>query len=179
MTVEPQTDATAAGRPPAESERYEDFAKLRDDHLRLRESFFETVRGAGAAHAASQLREFLTRVQNTGAVLADPNVRKAAQGVLLYWGAELACLPDAKRKDSLPIRLADPDPSAVRLAEQQAPETDPAIDESKADQRALIRLPPPRGSGGIPTSSPAICLTATRSRKPRGLRTRMQTSPSS
>jgi uncharacterized protein YjbI with pentapeptide repeats len=150
VSVEPET-AAAAGRSSTESGRYEDFAKLRDGHLKLRESFYETLRVSGAAQTASQLREFLTKVQNTGTVLADPRVRKAAQGVLSYWGAELACLPNANKEDSLPIVLAAADTSALAAAGPAAPEDDPAIDqdhkadqraiyEDKADQRALIRL---------------------------------------
>jgi hypothetical protein len=138
LTLEPE--AGAASRPSYAAGRYENFAELRAEHLKLRESFSETVRGPGAALASSELRGFLTKAQKTGAVLADPNMRKAAQGILYYWNAELACLADARKEDFVPIILAAPELSALRDAERATVEIEPAMEDNKADQRALIRL---------------------------------------
>ena len=75
--------------------------------MNLRSSLAETGHGDGSG-AAARIRELLAQTQRTGAVLPDPAMRKAAQGILDYWCAELAGLPDAKPEDFTPLSLAPP-----------------------------------------------------------------------
>jgi uncharacterized protein YjbI with pentapeptide repeats len=103
----------------------------------LRASFSETVHSAGALGVATQLRGFLGRAQKTGAVLVEPSVRKAAQGILDYWCAELAGLPHARAEDFVPLTLLPPDISTVPATGQDGGGGDQT---RKEDQRVLIRL---------------------------------------
>jgi uncharacterized protein YjbI with pentapeptide repeats len=135
MTAQPEAAATPS---PGQGGRFESFAELRKAHLDLRDSFLAALRGSGGA-AKSQLRDFTAKAQKTGAILTDPSTRKAAQGILDYWCAELAGLPDAKPEDFMPLTLA---PAAISTLPgvQTTQEVDPSIQQSKEDQRALIRL---------------------------------------
>lgn len=138
MTDEPGVAATESPQSPPDDSRFASFAELRTAHLDLRKSFSDTDR-ADDAKSASQLREFLAKARNSGAILADPSVRKAAQGILDYWSAELAGMSDAKTGDFVPFALAPPDMSAMAAAEQ----TDSSASQPpqrKEDQRVLIRL---------------------------------------
>jgi uncharacterized protein YjbI with pentapeptide repeats len=105
----------------------------------LRASFSETVHAGGAPSAADQLRAFLAKAQKTGAVLVEPGVRKAAQGILDYWCAELAGLADAKAEDFVPLALMPPDISTLPALEQTAGASEQTT-QRKEDQRVLIRL---------------------------------------
>ena len=99
MTLEPE-----AAQPPSLAD-FASFAELRTAHMNLRSSFAESGHGDGSAAAICDL---MARTQRTGAVLLDPAMRKAAQGILDYWCAELAGLPDAKPEDFAPLSLAAP-----------------------------------------------------------------------
>jgi hypothetical protein len=135
LTLEPEAAPPASPSPP-ESGRFADFAELRTAHLGLRSSLAETGHGDGS-EAAAQIREFLAKAQQTGAVVLEPAMRKAAQGILDYWCAELAGLADAKTEDFAPLSLAPP--SALPTA-QGAVEEDPSVQQGREDQRMLIRL---------------------------------------
>jgi hypothetical protein len=139
LTAGPEAAATAAAPPPLNDARYASFAELRSAHLDLRASFSETVHTGGTTGAADQLRQFLAKAQKTGAVLVEPTVRKAAQGILDYWCAELAGLPDATKEDFIPLTLAPPAISTLSDVEQTAGEGEQGA-QRKEDQRALIRL---------------------------------------
>jgi uncharacterized protein YjbI with pentapeptide repeats len=132
LTIESEA-ATAAPEPG----RFPGFAELRTAHLNLRASFAETGHSGGGSEAAGRIREFMAKAQRTGAVLAEPSMRKAAQGILDYWCAELAGLPDARAEDFAPLSLA---PLSALPAAQQAREEDPSAQQGKQDQRMLIRL---------------------------------------
>src|SRR4051812_47064443 len=106
--------------------------------MNLRSSLAETGHGGGP-EVAARIREVLTRTQRTGAVLLDPAMRKAAQGILDYWCAELAGLADAKPGDFAPLTLAPPAASALPATEA-AHQDDPAAQQGRDDQRMLIRL---------------------------------------
>jgi uncharacterized protein YjbI with pentapeptide repeats len=81
------SDTRAAG---AGSEAYDSFAALRRAHVELRRSWSE-----GTA-AAKDVRRFVARAVNTGALLEDDNDRRGAQGILDYWCAELVTLTAEK-----------------------------------------------------------------------------------
>jgi hypothetical protein len=139
MTLEPGAAATEAAQSPPKDTRYASFNELRTAHLDLRASYSETVSAGGTPDAANLLREFLTKAQKTGAILLDPSVRKAAQGILDYWSAELAGIPDAKTEDFVPFILSPPEISTLSAVEQ-APSEGDAPTQRKEDQRILIRL---------------------------------------
>jgi hypothetical protein len=133
LTLEPEA-APQASPSPAEPARFASFAELRTAHMNLRSSFAESGHGDGAA---AQIRDLMAQTQRTGAVLLDPAMRKAAQGILDFWCAELAGLADAKPEDFAPLSLAPP--SALPAAEA-APQEDAAAQQGRDDQRMLIRL---------------------------------------
>jgi hypothetical protein len=133
LTAEPEA-APQASPPTAEPQRFASFAELRTAHMNLRSSFAE------AGHddeAAARIRDLMAQTQRTGAVLLDPAMRKAAQGILDYWCAELAGLANAKPEDFAPLSLAPP--SALPTAEA-APQENAAAQQGRDDQRMLIRL---------------------------------------
>jgi uncharacterized protein YjbI with pentapeptide repeats len=132
LTVEPE----AAPASPAEPARFASFAELRTAHMNLRSSFAETGHGEGSG-AAPRIRDLMAQTQRTGAVLLDPAMRKAAQGILDYWCAELAGLADAKPEDFAPLSLAPP--SALPAA-AAAPQEEASAQQGREDQRMLIRL---------------------------------------
>jgi uncharacterized protein YjbI with pentapeptide repeats len=131
LTIEPEA------APPPEPERFPGFTELRAAHLNLRASVAETGYGGGGSQAAVQIRAFLAKAQRTGAVLLEPSMRKAAQGILDYWCAELAGLANARTEDFAPLSLAPP---SALPATQAAREEDPSIQQGKDEQRMLIRL---------------------------------------
>jgi Pentapeptide repeats (8 copies) len=139
MTLEPGAATTEAAQSPPTDARFASFNELRTAHLDLRSSYSETVSADGAPDPATLLRQFLTRAQKTGAILLDPSVRKAAQGILDYWSAELAGIPDAKSDDFVPFILAPPEISTLSAVEQTPSEGD-APTQRQVDQRVLIRL---------------------------------------
>jgi uncharacterized protein YjbI with pentapeptide repeats len=130
LTIEPES------APPPEPEPFAGFAELRAAHLNLRASVAETGTGGGS-DAALRIRQFLARAQRTGAGLLEPSMRKAAQGILDYWCAELAGLADARTEDFAPLSLAPPSALAAAPA---GSEDDPSIQQGKEEQRMLIRL---------------------------------------
>ena len=101
MTVEPEAASPAPQSSPA-PERFPGFSELRSAHLGLRAALAETGYARRIGDTA-RIREFLAQTQRTGAVLQEPTMRKAAQGILDYWCAELAGLPDAKTEDFAPL----------------------------------------------------------------------------
>ncbi|MHB8271928.1 pentapeptide repeat-containing protein [Bradyrhizobium sp.] len=133
MTVEPDS-APQAPPSPAEPGRFASFAELRAAHMNLRSAFADAGHDDGAA---ARIRDLMAQTQRTGAVLTDPAMRKAAQGILDYWCAELAGLANAKPEDFAPLSLAPP--SALPAAEA-APQEDAAAQQGRDDQRMLIRL---------------------------------------
>jgi uncharacterized protein YjbI with pentapeptide repeats len=143
MSLEPEVAATpspdaAATSPHDNDARYPGFPELRAAHLELRDSC-STGRPADASTLATRIREFLTKAQRTGAVLMDPNIRRAAQSVLDYWSAELAGLPGAKTEDFVPFMLAQPEISTLSAVEQPTAEN-AQLQQNKEEQRALIRF---------------------------------------
>jgi hypothetical protein len=135
LTLEPEA-APQASSSPAEAVRFASFAELRAAHMNLRSSLAESGHGEGSG-AAAKIRDLMAQTQRTGAVLLDPAMRKAAQGILDYWCAELAGLADAKPEDFAPLSLAPP--SALPAAQETQPE-DPVAQQGREDQRMLIRL---------------------------------------
>jgi hypothetical protein len=139
VTTEPETATTAVSQSSPATERYSGFNELRTAHLDLRASLPDLVRPGPGPSAAIKLRQFLAMAQRTGAVLIDPSVRKAAQGILDYWCAELAGLSDATKEDFIPLTLA---PAAISTLPdiEQAAGKDGETTQRKEDQRVLIRL---------------------------------------
>jgi uncharacterized protein YjbI with pentapeptide repeats len=135
VTTEPEAAATTAvSQASPATERYSDFNELRSAHLDLRKSFPGLESGATV-----KLRQFLAIAQRTGTVLVDPSVRKAAQGILDYWCAELAGLSDATKEDFIPLTLAPAAISTLPDIEQTAGKGEETT-QRKEDQRVLIRL---------------------------------------
>ena len=137
MTTDQAAATPATPQSVPVSERYSNFTELRTAHQDLRTSFPGLE--PGASGAAVKLRQFLQKAQKTGAVLVEPSVRKAAQGILDYWCAELVGLPDATKEDFVPLTLAPPDISTLPDVEKTVGDGDEAA-QRKEDQRALIRL---------------------------------------
>jgi pentapeptide repeat protein len=135
LTAEPET-APPAPASPSERDRFAGFVELRTAHLNLRSSLAEDGHGDDS-EAVARIRALLTQTQRTGAVLIEPAMRKAAQGILDYWCAELASLPNAKPDDFAPLILAPP--SALPAAEGPH-EEDASTQKDREDQRMLIRL---------------------------------------
>ena len=140
MTTESETTTTAVSQSSPATERYPGFNELRTAHLDLRASFSDLVHPEpGAPNAAVKLRQFLAMAQKTGTVLVDPSIRKAAQGILDYWCAELAGLSDATKEDFIPLTLAPVAISTLPDIEQTASKSDETT-QRKEEQRILIRL---------------------------------------
>jgi Pentapeptide repeats (8 copies) len=111
---------------------YESLATLRQAHLLLKRSISQAAERPGFSGATEQIRAFLMDARKTGTFLADTKERRAAQGILDYWSAELASTPDAK--DSCAPVLLEPFEQGRRRGEGD----DSAVAD-KSDQRALIR----------------------------------------
>ena len=116
MSIEPEAAPPPPQSPPA-PERFLGFGELRTAHLGLRAALAETGYSGGGSEVSARVREFLAKAQRTGVVLQEPSMRRAAQGLLDYWCAELAGLPDAKKEDFAPLTLA---PLATELPAQAA-----------------------------------------------------------
>lgn len=139
MTVEPAPGAAAAtaASPSEQSAPYPNLAALRKAHLDLKEQASGTA--LAPSETASRIRAFLAGARKTGAVLVDPNERRAAQGILDYWSAELAGNPSAKQEDFVPVMLAAPD-ARQTYSQLDQPVDTAAPPTGKVDQRALVRL---------------------------------------
>jgi len=134
------TDNTAAGQsaktsaqPSSQQSSYGSLAALRDGHLALKQSISDATTRPDFTEMAKSVRAFVAEAQKTGAFLDDAKERRAAQGILDYWSAELASYPDAPAEDFVPVLLAPADAA-------QAARDDDEPAQSKEDQRALIRL---------------------------------------
>ena len=143
MTVEAEPGAGAVPLPAASDPdaAYSNLAALRKAHLDLRE--LASAASLPPTEAANRIRGFLASARNAGAMLADPGERRAAQGVLDFWSAELAGNPSATQDDFVPVMLAQPDTAKISSSPDSAapsavaPAAAPA---GKVDQRALVRL---------------------------------------
>jgi hypothetical protein len=116
-------------------ERYQSFTALRQAHIQLRLSWSES------AATAADIRRFIVRARNTGALLETDNDRRGARGILDYWGSELVTATAEKLlpEDFTPAVLAPFD------AEQAAGLPPPssasnATTESTKRSREVIRL---------------------------------------
>jgi len=130
MTDANSTVPVAGSKTASPNPSYQTFAALRDAHLSLR-------RGSGDQDGSSrtqQIRAFLKEACKTGAFLADMRERRAAQGILDYWSAELTTSSGSEADDFSSMLLERFDQSRARTASDQ-----PAA-EDKPDERALIRL---------------------------------------
>ena len=126
----PETSAEDAG--------YDSLVALRDGHLALKQSISESA-VPGAANTAASIRTYLAKARQAGAFIADARERRAAQGILDYWSAELAGLPDAAAEDFTPLLLLPAD--TERAAAPQADRAESAATTAnKETDRALIRL---------------------------------------
>jgi Pentapeptide repeats (8 copies) len=134
------TVPAAAQNPPtsAEDAGYESLAALRDGHLALKQSISDSA-VPGTAGTAASIRAYLARARQAGAFIADAKERRSAQGILDYWSAELAGLPDATAEDFTPLLLlpADTERSAAPQADRAE---SAAATANKETDRALIRL---------------------------------------
>jgi hypothetical protein len=139
MSVEPApaTAVATEASPSEQSAPYPNLAALRKAHLDLKEQASGTA--LAPSDAARCIRSFLAGAQKAGAVLVDPNERRAAQGILDYWSAELAGNPSAKQEDFVPVMLAAPDAQQT-FSQLDSPPNTAAPATGKVDQRALVRL---------------------------------------
>jgi Pentapeptide repeats (8 copies) len=127
----PETSAVDAG--------YQSLVALRDGHLALKQSISESE-GPGAANTAASIRAYLAKAREAGAFIADTRERRSAQGILDYWSAELAGLPDATAEDFAPLLLLPADTERVATAPQGDRAESAATTANKETDRALIRL---------------------------------------
>jgi hypothetical protein len=126
----PETSAQDVG--------YQSLAALRDGHLALKQSISESAM-PGAANTAASIRAFLGKARNAGAFITDAKERRAAQGILDYWSAELAGLPDAAAEDFTPLLLLPADTERAAAPQGDRAES-AATTANKETDRALIRL---------------------------------------
>ena len=117
---------------------FSSLAALRKAHLDLRE--MAAAAALPPSDAAARIRAFLGNARKVGAMLVDPGERRAAQGILDFWSAELAGNPFATQEDFVPVMLAPTDAAQTfsRLDSPAAAEAPAAA--PKVDQRALVRL---------------------------------------
>lgn len=105
-------------------------------HLQLRHAL-----SAGGVtkdgQTAADIRAFVERVQATGAVLADENERRTAQGILDYWSTELLSLPGAAEDHFTSVLLAPFDGAHVASKVGESGAVAKAIED---ESRELIRL---------------------------------------
>src|SRR5664279_4701253 len=127
----PETSTQDAG--------YQSLAALRDGHLALKQSISESAM-PGAANTAASIRAYLAKAREAGAFITDARERRAAQGILDYWSAELAGLPDAAAEDFTPLLLLPADTERVATASQGDGAESAAATANKETDRALIRL---------------------------------------
>lgn len=121
----------------AGAEPFPTFAALQRAHLDFRQAFSKRAKDAkSGSSTADDIRALLARVRATGAVIDDKNERKAAQGILDYWNAELVSSPGATADDFMPALLA-------RFAGRTAGATKESAASAKAvDERSrdVIRI---------------------------------------
>jgi hypothetical protein len=127
----PETSAVDAG--------YQSLAALRDGHLALKQSISESAM-PGAANTAASIRAYLAKARDAGAFITDARERRSAQGILDYWSAELAGLPDAAAEDFAPLLLLPADTERAATAPQGDRAESAATTANKETDRALIRL---------------------------------------
>jgi hypothetical protein len=137
MTVEQGPGESAAPSSLGMNAPFSNLAALRKAHLELRE--LTAGYTSPADETAGRIRTFLADACKTGATLIDPSDRRAAQGILDFWSAELAGNPTAKEADFVPVMLAPADAGWTfdRLDASMAPAESPT---SRIDQRTLVRL---------------------------------------
>jgi hypothetical protein len=117
---------------------YEGLAALRDGHLVLKQFISETA-VPGATKTAASIRAFLAKAQKAGVFITDARERRSAQGILDYWSAELAGLPDAAAEDFTPLLLLPADTERAAAPQGDRAES-AATAANKENDRALIRL---------------------------------------
>lgn len=133
-------DAKSSTKPddPAGGARFDSFEALRQAHLEMMQSPSEDGSDPRLHRSPDQMRAFIARAAATGAAIADRTERRAAQGILDYWSAELVSAPEAAATDFLPARLALPDQRTIAAtADDVPPAMDPKLQERA---REIIRL---------------------------------------
>jgi hypothetical protein len=127
------TDQNAAAPPGAVStgSLHQSLAAVREAHLVLRRALADV---ADPLEREQRIRDFLTGAAKAGAFIEDPKERRVAQGILDFWGAELAAFPQAQTRDYTTLMLAPFDATATSSPQGDQPTQN--LDE----QRALIRL---------------------------------------
>jgi hypothetical protein len=138
MTADTVPASAQSPETSAEDVGYQSLAALRDSHLALKQSISESAM-PGAANTAASIRAFLAKARKAGAFIADAKERRAAQGILDYWSAELAGLPDAAAEDFTPLLLLPADTEQAAAPQGDRAES-AATTANKEDDRALIRL---------------------------------------
>ena len=124
---------------------YTSLGALRDAHQSLQ---------SGPQNYLPNIRSFLARARGTGAFLSDPKERKAAQGILDYWSAELASSAEATKDDFAPTLLLPFEPT--QSIQQNEP---PPASENKLDSKALIRWSAFAREWGTSNRDPGYLLT--------------------
>jgi Pentapeptide repeats (8 copies) len=117
---------------------YQSLAALRDGHLALKQFISESA-VPGAVNTAASIRAYLAKAREAGAFIADAKERRAAQGILDYWSAELAGLPDAAAEDFTPQLLLPADTELAAAPQGDRAESATTTANRETD-RALIRL---------------------------------------
>jgi Pentapeptide repeats (8 copies) len=138
MTADTAPASAQSPETSAQDLGYQSLAALRDGHLALKQSISESAM-PGAANTAASIRAFLGKARNAGAFITDAKERRAAQGILDYWSAELAGLPDAAAEDFTPLLLLPADTERAAAPQGDRAES-AATTATKEDDRALIRL---------------------------------------
>jgi pentapeptide repeat protein len=137
MTVEQGPGASAAPSSLGMKAPFSNLAALRKAHLELRE--LTAGYTSPPDETAGRIRTFLADACKTGTTLIDPGERRAAQGILDFWSAELAGNPKATEADFVPVVLAPPD-AAQGFSQLDSPLPAAEAPASKVDQRSLVRL---------------------------------------
>ena len=137
MTVEQGPGESAAPSSLGMKAPFSNLAALRKGHLELRE--LTAGYTSSPDETAGRIRTFLADACKTGTTLIDPGERRAAQGILDFWSAELAGNPKATEADFVPVVLAPPD-AAQGFSQLDSPPPAAEAPASKVDQRALVRL---------------------------------------
>jgi uncharacterized protein YjbI with pentapeptide repeats len=117
---------------------YDSLEALRAAHLQFMQSYSEIISHSDRTdHGASDIRSFIARARTTGAILADPADRKAAQAILDYWSSELVNSLGVIASDFMPALLAPPDPSRAAQSSDRPASADQKLDERS---REIIRF---------------------------------------
>jgi tetratricopeptide (TPR) repeat protein len=128
--------ANGAPLPAGAAEPFPSAIELVQTHLQLRLALSEGGVTKGGQTAAD-IRAFVERVQATGAVLADENERRTAQGILDYWSTELLSLPGAAEDHFTSALLAPFDGAHVASKVGESGAAAKAIED---ESRELIRF---------------------------------------